>query len=53
VNLGLFVGEVVDGEGDVESAGREERPATFAVSIEVLWDSSLYAQFVQRRYMSD
>jgi hypothetical protein len=44
VDLGLFVSEVVDGEGDVELAGREERPAAFAVSIEVLWDSWLYTR---------
>jgi hypothetical protein len=53
VDLGLFVSKVIDGEGDVESAGYEERPAAFAVSIEVLWDSWLYTRFVQRRCMSD
>jgi hypothetical protein len=52
-DLGLFVSEVVDGKRDIESAGHEERPAAFAVSIEVLWDSWLYARFVLRHYMSD
>ena len=49
MDLGLLVGEIVNGEGDVESAGGEERPAAFAISIEVLWNSRLYARFVRRR----
>jgi hypothetical protein len=53
VDLGLFVGKVIDGEGDIESARREERPAAFTDSIEVLWDSWLYGQFVWRRCVSD
>ena len=44
MDLGLFVGEVVKGEGDVESAGGEERPAAFAVSIKVLGHSWLHAR---------
>jgi hypothetical protein len=37
--LGLFVGEVVDGKKNVESAGGEKRPAAFAISIDVLGHS--------------
>ena len=53
VDLGLFIGEVVEGEGDIESAGGKERSAVFAVSVEVVGNSWFYARFVRRCGMSD